>query len=33
VYAAVQEIDGTNAAIVDTRKTTPGLREIKKYAV
>jgi len=30
---AVQKIHGTNAVIVDTRKTTPGLREIEKYAV
>lgn len=32
-HEAVQEIKGTNAVIVDTRKTTPGLREIEKYAV
>jgi nicotinate-nucleotide pyrophosphorylase (carboxylating) len=29
----VQAIDGTQAAIVDTRKTTPGLRMLEKYAV
>jgi nicotinate-nucleotide pyrophosphorylase (carboxylating) len=29
----VQAIEGTNAAIVDTRKTTPGLRMLEKYAV
>lgn len=29
----VKAIDGTNAAIVDTRKTTPGLRALEKYAV
>lgn len=29
----VRAIDGTNAKIVDTRKTTPGLRMIEKYAV
>jgi nicotinate-nucleotide pyrophosphorylase (carboxylating) len=26
-------IDGTNARVVDTRKTTPGLRYLEKYAV
>lgn len=31
--AYVKAIDGTNAAIVDTRKTTPGLRLLEKYAV
>jgi len=30
---AVQEIEGTNAVIVDTRKTTPGMRILEKYAV
>jgi nicotinate-nucleotide pyrophosphorylase (carboxylating) len=29
----VVEIAGTNAAIYDTRKTTPGLRSLEKYAV
>jgi len=29
----VKAIEGTNAVIVDTRKTTPGLRAIEKYAV
>lgn len=29
----VRIIEGTNAKIVDTRKTTPGLRMIEKYAV
>jgi nicotinate-nucleotide pyrophosphorylase (carboxylating) len=29
----VDAIAGTNAAIVDTRKTTPGLRTLEKYAV
>ncbi len=29
----VQAIEGTNAHIVDTRKTTPGLRLLEKYAV
>jgi nicotinate-nucleotide pyrophosphorylase (carboxylating) len=29
----VHAIKGTKARIVDTRKTTPGLREIEKYAV
>jgi nicotinate-nucleotide pyrophosphorylase (carboxylating) len=29
----VSAIEGTGAAIVDTRKTTPGLRELEKYAV
>ena len=31
--AAVSRISGTNAKIIDTRKTTPGLRELEKYAV
>ena len=29
----VAAIDGTGAAIIDTRKTTPGLRALEKYAV
>jgi nicotinate-nucleotide pyrophosphorylase (carboxylating) len=29
----VQEVKGTRARIVDTRKTTPGLRVLEKYAV
>ncbi|MBP9664993.1 MAG: carboxylating nicotinate-nucleotide diphosphorylase [Pyrinomonadaceae bacterium] len=29
----VKAIDGTGAQIVDTRKTTPGLRMLEKYAV
>lgn len=29
----VRAIEGTNAQIVDTRKTTPGLRMVEKYAV
>lgn len=29
----VQAVQGTRARIVDTRKTTPGLRELEKYAV
>ncbi len=29
----VAAIEGTNAKIVDTRKTTPGLRMLEKYAV
>jgi len=31
--AFVAEIQGTRARIVDTRKTTPGLRALEKYAV
>lgn len=31
--AYVNAIEGTNATIVDTRKTTPGLRLLEKYAV
>jgi nicotinate-nucleotide pyrophosphorylase (carboxylating) len=31
--AYARAIEGTNAAIVDTRKTTPGLRMLEKYAV
>lgn len=29
----VKAVDGTDAVIVDTRKTTPGLRVLEKYAV
>ena len=29
----VDSIDGTGAAVLDTRKTTPGLRALEKYAV
>jgi len=29
----VKAIEGTSASIVDTRKTTPGLRALEKYAV
>jgi nicotinate-nucleotide pyrophosphorylase (carboxylating) len=29
----VRAVEGTNASIVDTRKTTPGLRLLEKYAV
>ena len=32
-HAAVKQVSGTNAYIVDTRKTTPGLRVLEKYAV
>lgn len=31
--AFVREVTGTAAVIVDTRKTTPGLRALEKYAV
>jgi nicotinate-nucleotide pyrophosphorylase (carboxylating) len=31
--AYVEEIAGTGARVVDTRKTTPGLRVLEKYAV
>ncbi len=31
--AAVREVEGTGAVILDTRKTMPGLRELDKYAV
>ena len=31
--AYVDAVDGTGARIVDTRKTTPGLRHLEKYAV
>jgi len=30
---AVKEVEGTRAKICDTRKTTPGLRRLEKYAV
>ncbi len=29
----VEAVEGTNARILDTRKTTPGLRALEKYAV
>lgn len=29
----VKEIEGTKARLIDTRKTTPGLRDLEKYAV
>ncbi|GAB4320440.1 MAG: carboxylating nicotinate-nucleotide diphosphorylase [Dehalococcoidia bacterium] len=29
----VDAVDGTGAVILDTRKTTPGLRDVEKYAV
>lgn len=29
----VKELEGTDTKILDTRKTTPGLREMEKYAV
>ena len=32
-HTAVQQVAGTKAKIVDTRKTTPGLRVFEKYAV
>ena len=31
--ALVAELDGTGVVLADTRKTTPGLRELEKYAV
>ena len=31
--SAVEEIEGTNATVLDTRKTAPGLRALDKYAV
>jgi nicotinate-nucleotide pyrophosphorylase (carboxylating) len=31
--AFVKEIEGTRAVVVDTRKTTPGLRVLEKYSV
>ncbi len=30
---AVRQVEGTKAVIVDTRKTTPGMRNLEKYAV
>lgn len=30
---AMRRVEGTNAVIVDTRKTTPGMRGLEKYAV
>lgn len=32
-HEAVMQVTGTNAVIADTRKTTPGLRVLEKYAV
>jgi nicotinate-nucleotide pyrophosphorylase (carboxylating) len=32
-HSYVQAIEGTSAQIIDTRKTTPGLRMLEKYAV
>lgn len=32
-HACVQDVKGTKAQITDTRKTTPGLRILEKYAV
>jgi len=29
----VDAVEGTDASVLDTRKTTPGLRELEKYAV
>lgn len=31
--ALVKQVEGTRAVIVDTRKTTPGMRVLEKYAV
>jgi nicotinate-nucleotide pyrophosphorylase (carboxylating) len=31
--AYVKAVEGTGATIIDTRKTTPGLRQLEKYAV
>ena len=31
--AYVEAVKGTGAQILDTRKTTPGLRDLEKYAV
>ena len=31
--AYVNAVEGTKATIIDTRKTTPGLRQLEKYAV
>jgi nicotinate-nucleotide pyrophosphorylase (carboxylating) len=32
-YAWTQRLEGTGATVLDTRKTTPGLRALEKYAV
>jgi nicotinate-nucleotide pyrophosphorylase (carboxylating) len=32
-YAWAQRLEGTGATVLDTRKTTPGLRALEKYAV
>ena len=32
-HRCVAELEGTGAILLDTRKTTPGLRELEKYAV
>lgn len=32
-YEAVKAVEGTKARITDTRKTTPGIRVLEKYAV
>lgn len=32
-HAFVKAVEGTNVSIVDTRKTTPGLRYLEKYSV
>ena len=32
-HAWVEQLAGTNARVRDTRKTTPGLRQLEKYAV
>ncbi len=32
-YNLCSRVEGTNAVIADTRKTTPGLRHLEKYAV
>ena len=32
-HAAVREVEGTGARILDTRKTAPGLRALDKYSV
>lgn len=32
-HSAAQAVEGTRARIMDTRKTTPGLRRLEKYAV
>src|SRR5262249_45547216 len=31
--AAIREVEGTRAVVLDTRKTTPNLRALEKYAV